>query len=82
MRLAANALATFLVRVHEPDNLSTFVSSHQWIAPHQRRKAGTPIGGNDLLIAAQAVALDLTLVTENEFSRIAGLRIENWLRDY
>jgi tRNA(fMet)-specific endonuclease VapC len=48
----------------------------------QLESAGTPIGGNDLLIAAQAVALDLILVTDNEseFSRIAGLRIENWLR--
>jgi tRNA(fMet)-specific endonuclease VapC len=49
----------------------------------QLELAGTPIGGNDLLIAAQAVTLDLTLVTDNEheFSRIDGLRIENWLRD-
>lgn len=45
--------------------------------------AGTPIGGNDLIIAAQAVALDLTLVTDNdqEFSRVDGLRVKNWLRD-
>jgi tRNA(fMet)-specific endonuclease VapC len=45
--------------------------------------AGTPIGGNDLLIAAQALSLDHTLVTDNdkEFSRIEGLRVENWLRD-
>jgi tRNA(fMet)-specific endonuclease VapC len=45
--------------------------------------AGTPIGGNDLLIAAQALTLDHTLVTDNdqEFSRVAGLRVENWLRD-
>ena len=43
---------------------------------------GRPIGANDLLIAAHAVALNLTLVTDNEreFSRIANLRIENWLR--
>jgi tRNA(fMet)-specific endonuclease VapC len=49
----------------------------------QLELAGTPIGGNDLIIAAQAVALDLTLVTDNdkEFSRIGGLRVENWLRD-
>jgi len=46
--------------------------------------AGTPIGGNDLIIAAQAFALDLTLVTDNdqEFSRIGGLRVENWLRHW
>ena len=48
----------------------------------QLELAGTPIGGNDLLIAAQAMALDHTLVTDNdkEFSHIDGLRIENWLR--
>lgn len=45
-------------------------------------RAGTPIGANDMLIAAHALALDLTLVTgnEREFSRVPGLRIENWLR--
>jgi tRNA(fMet)-specific endonuclease VapC len=49
----------------------------------QLESAGTPIGGNDLIIASQAMTLDLTLVTDNErqFSRIDGLRIENWLRD-
>lgn len=41
---------------------------------------GTPIGYNDLLIAAIAVACDLTVVTHNtdEFSRVEGLRIEDW----
>ena len=44
-------------------------------------RKGTPIGGNDLFIAAHALALDLTLVTANvrEFSRVPKLRIENWL---
>lgn len=43
--------------------------------------AGTPIGANDLLIAAQALALQMTLVTNNEreFARVPGLRLENWL---
>lgn len=43
--------------------------------------AGQPIGMNDLLIAAHAQALGLTLVTDNtnEFSRIRGLKLENWL---
>ncbi|RAH95404.1 VapC toxin family PIN domain ribonuclease [Acuticoccus sediminis] len=42
---------------------------------------GTPIGGNDLLIAAHTMALNLTLVTANvgEFARVPGLRVENWL---
>ena len=44
--------------------------------------AGTPIGANDLLIAAQALALGFTVVTgnEHEFARVEGLRVENWLR--
>jgi len=43
--------------------------------------AGTPIGGNDLLIAAQALALSMTVVTANvsEFRRVRGLNVENWL---
>lgn len=42
---------------------------------------GTPIGANDMLIAAHALALDCTLVTanEDEFRRVPGLRAENWL---
>ena len=45
-------------------------------------KTGKPIGGNDLLIAAQAVALGHIMVTDNEgeFARIDGLGCENWLR--
>jgi tRNA(fMet)-specific endonuclease VapC len=43
---------------------------------------GQPIGANDMFIAAHALALDCVLVTDNvrEFSRIKGLRVENWLR--
>jgi tRNA(fMet)-specific endonuclease VapC len=50
-------------------------------------KRGTPIGANDLLnndllIAAQALALGYVMVTDNEkeFSRVEGLRLQNWLR--
>jgi tRNA(fMet)-specific endonuclease VapC len=41
---------------------------------------GTPIGSNDLLIAAIAIAHNLTLVTHNtnEFNRVEGLQIEDW----
>jgi tRNA(fMet)-specific endonuclease VapC len=44
-------------------------------------KAGRPIAANDLLIAAHAVSLGCTLVTDNErdFGRIKGLSAENWL---
>jgi tRNA(fMet)-specific endonuclease VapC len=43
-------------------------------------RAGTPIGPLDTLVAAQAVARKLVLVSnkEREFGRVAGLRIENW----
>ncbi len=43
--------------------------------------AGKPIGPNDLLIAAHAYALGSVLVTANvaEFSRVRGLKVENWL---
>jgi len=42
---------------------------------------GAPIGANDMLIAAHALALGLTLVTDNvsEFQRVKGLAVRNWL---
>ena len=42
--------------------------------------AGIPIGPYDVLIAGQALARDLTLVTHNlrEFKRVAGLEVEDW----
>lgn len=42
---------------------------------------GTPIGPLDQQIAAHALALDVTLVTNNvrEFERVPGLRLENWI---
>lgn len=43
-------------------------------------KQGTPIGGFDTLIAGQALALGLVMVTHNvrEFGRVEGLRVEDW----
>jgi tRNA(fMet)-specific endonuclease VapC len=48
----------------------------------QLERQGTPIGANDLLIAAQALSLGYTLVTDNEreFDRVEGLSIANWQR--
>ena len=44
------------------------------------QRQGTPIGNNDLLIAAIALTNSLTLVTANtrEFARVTGLQLENW----
>ena len=46
----------------------------------QLEKKGTPIGPNDLLIAAISVANNVKLVTHNtrEFSRVVGLKLEDW----
>lgn len=45
-------------------------------------RKGSPIGSLDMLIAAQAVARELVLVTDNlrEFKRVPGLVCENWIR--
>lgn len=45
-------------------------------------RKGQLVGPNDLIVAAQALSLELVLVTDNvrEFSRVDGLTIENWLR--
>lgn len=50
------------------------------IIRHELEKKGTPIGSLDTLIAAHAKSLNLILVTNNdrEFSRVSGLRVENW----
>jgi len=47
---------------------------------HKLKEQGMLIGGNDLLIAAHARSLGITLVTHNtrEFSRVENLRIEDW----
>ena len=48
---------------------------------HHLTRQGTPIGPNDLLVAAHALAADLSLVTADtrEFERVPSLRVENWL---
>lgn len=44
--------------------------------------AGRIIGANDLLIGTHALALGMTLITDNtrEFTHIRGLNVENWLQ--
>jgi tRNA(fMet)-specific endonuclease VapC len=47
----------------------------------QLEATGTPIGGNDLFVAAHALAAGATVVTGNadEFRRVKGLKVQNWL---
>lgn len=48
---------------------------------HTLQSKGKLIGSNDMLIASHALALDLTLITNNtdEFERVPNLKLENWV---
>jgi tRNA(fMet)-specific endonuclease VapC len=76
----ARRIEDFLVEVpplaFEPDCSFAFAEIRGAL-----ESAGTPVGPFDMLIAAHALTLELALVTDNvrEFSRIDGLRIENWM---
>ncbi|MFT3741658.1 MAG: type II toxin-antitoxin system VapC family toxin [Gammaproteobacteria bacterium] len=61
--------------------LSDDVDRHYAIVRADLEKRGKPIGANDILISAHALALGVVLVTANEgeFRRIPGLEVENWL---
>ena len=77
----AEALALFLL----PLEIAAFDYAAAEAYGHIRaalESAGTPIGPLDTLIAGHAASLDAILVTDNvaEFSRVPGLRLENWLR--
>jgi tRNA(fMet)-specific endonuclease VapC len=73
------AVENFLMPIEIVDFLSIDAASYATIRAKLER-AGTPIGPLDTLIAAQAVARKLTLVSNNEreFRRVSGLRVENW----
>lgn len=55
-------------------------AEHYGMLRAQLEAAGTPIGANDMMIAATALASDSTLVTRNqsEFLRVTGLSVETW----
>ena len=69
-------------------NTQVLPIDHQVAASYGKLRAdlerkGRIIGGNDLWIGAHALSLGLILVTNNtrEFSRVPGLKVENWLQD-
>lgn len=69
-----------------PLAIAEFTSADAVVYAHIRarlERAGTPIGPLDTLIASQAVARKLTLVSNNEreFRRVPGLHMENWARN-
>jgi len=61
--------------------LDAETSRHYAAIRAELERTGTPIGANDLWIAAQARALGAVAVTDNvrEFERVPGLVVENWL---
>ena len=63
--------------------LETPADHHYAAIRHHLTRQGTLIGPNDLLIAAHALANDLTVITANvrEFLRVPGLKVENWLQN-
>jgi tRNA(fMet)-specific endonuclease VapC len=77
------ALATLaqLVQMIQPCALPVSAAEHYGHVRATLSQQGLPIGNNDLWIAAHALAEGWTLVTNNtrEFSRVPGLRVENWV---
>lgn len=86
-RLGAGRRATALGQrlEHILESLATLplppeAGEHYAVTRAHLETQGTPIGGNDLWIAAHALAGDMTLITNNlrEFQRVQGLRVEDW----
>jgi len=65
------------------DSLDENAGKHYGSIRAQLKKYGTPIGNNDLLIAAHARSINAVLVTNNvrEFNRVPNLVVENWISD-
>jgi tRNA(fMet)-specific endonuclease VapC len=80
--------AALVARIARLRHILPLVPLMPAVVPHYARartyleQNGTPIGPNDLWLSAHALSEDLTVVTGNtrEFTRVPGLRVENWLR--
>ena len=74
------ALTQFLLTLAIVDFDSTAANAYGVIRA-ELEKRGTPIGSLDTLIAAHALSLGTTLITNNvkEFGRVPGLKLENWV---
>ena len=77
----AEALATLLAALRVDPFDDRAAAAYGTVRADLERR-GTPIGILDMLIAGHALGLGHTLVTNNEreFSRVTGLKIENWTR--
>ena len=74
------ALVNFL-RPFEIINFNYQAALSYGVIRQQLQSVGRPVGALDMLIAAQALSLDVTLITNNvrEFDRVQGLIVENWV---
>lgn len=70
------------VRIIPVEDLTSTVAEAYGILRAALEKQGRVIGNNDMLIAAHAMSLGVTLASNNdrEFLRVAGLSVENWTR--
>ncbi len=69
-------ITPFLLLAFDPEDCA----AHYGVIRHRLESSGRPIGSLDTLIAAHALALGATLVTNNptEFSRVPSLKYEDW----
>ncbi len=81
-RVAQNLASIYLFsKVVPPVDFDARAAAHFGEIKVALKRSGTPVGAFDMLIAAHARSLDVTLVTNNrrEFDRVPGLRVETWL---
>jgi tRNA(fMet)-specific endonuclease VapC len=81
-RRANHARIDVLIEEVEPLDFDVRAASTNGRVRSQLEAGGTPIGPNDMLIAAHALSRGLTVVTDDteEFGRVKGLEVENWRR--
>ena len=72
-----------LLRSFDVVDFGAAAARHYGVLRAGLERQGQVIGPNDMMIAAQAIAVAAVLVTDNvgEFSRVQGLSIENWLAE-
>jgi tRNA(fMet)-specific endonuclease VapC len=83
-RASARQMAAYELQMRylEVQAIDETISHHYASLRTQLETAGTPIGPNDTLIAAHALALGAILVSADaEFGRVPGLQLENWLAE-
>lgn len=73
---SAEFLQTMTILPLEPDVAAEYARARSWLV-----RNGKGMGANDLLIAAHALTLGATVVTDDgDFGILPGLKVENWLR--